>query len=244
MENSEVINTNEHCDSPVYVETSPVSSPVFVSKEREIDSESSTQVTDKLTDKLILPQLNESLLLPITSTNNVVNKDVPVNSYTLPTTPIPPTNITTTAHTPSTTTSTATTTSTEMVTIVIKDLNYCYEEFSKQIKENNLLISPQTIMRLLRLAMIIVEQTNESGNKKKEFVISLLKTVVTNNDNMLIEHKLEALNLISGNIISDSIDFLIDASKGKFDVNKVEKIAEEVAKSCLTRCWGILSKKK
>lgn len=244
MENSEIINTNEHCDSPVYVETSPVSSPVFVSKEREIDSESSTQVTDKLTDKLILPQLNESLLLPITSTNNVVNKDVPVNSSTLPTTPIPPTNITTTAHTPSTTTSTATTTSTEMVTIVIKDLNYCYEEFSKQIKENNLLISPQTIMRLLRLAMIIVEQTNESGNKKKEFVISLLKTVVTNNDNMLIEHKLEALNLISGNIISDSIDFLIDASKGKFDVNKVEKIAEEVAKSCLTRCWGILSKKK
>ena len=54
MENPDIVNTNEQCDSPVYVETSPVSSPVFVSKEREIDSESSTQVTDKLTDKLIL----------------------------------------------------------------------------------------------------------------------------------------------------------------------------------------------
>jgi hypothetical protein len=131
-----------------------------------------------------------------------------------------------------------------MVTIVIKDFSYCHEEFLKQIKENNLSISPETIMRLLRLAMIVVEQTNESGNKKKEFVISLLKTVVTNNDNILIEHKLEALNLITGNIVSDSIDFLIDASKGKFNVNKVEKIAEEVAKSCFAICWEKLSKKK
>jgi len=241
MENPEIINTNEHCDSPVYVEMSPVSSPVFVSKERETDSESSTQVKDKLTDKLILPQLNESLLLPIIETNSSSSSTVP----TSPTSPSP-SAAPTTAHTPTptTTTSAVTTTSTEMVTIVIKDLNYCYEEFSKQIKENNVSISPQTIMRLLRLAMIIVEQTNESGTKKKEFVISLLKMVVTNNNSMLTEHKLEALNLITGGIVSDSIDFLIDASKGKFDVNKVEKIAEEVAKSCFTICLEKFSKKK
>ena len=80
MENSEIINTNEQCDSPVYVQTSPVSSPVFVSKDTdtETETESSTQVTDKLTDKLILPILNELLLLPVTNNNNVVNKDVPV----------------------------------------------------------------------------------------------------------------------------------------------------------------------
>jgi hypothetical protein len=92
--------------------------------------------------------------------------------------------------------------------------------------------------------MIIVEQTNESGSNKKAFVINLLKEIVMNNRGMLTEHKLEALNLITGNIVSDSIDFLIDASKGKFDINKVEKIAEEVAKSCFTRCWEILAKKK
>jgi hypothetical protein len=249
MENPEIINTNEHCDSPVYVETSPVSSPVFVSKERETDSESSTQVKDKLTDKLILPQLNESLLLPIIETNSFSSSTVSTTtiSPTSPTSPslsAAPTTTHTHTHTHTTTTSAATTASTEMVTIVIKDLNYCYEEFSKQIKENNVSISPQTIMRLLRLAMIIVEQTNESGTKKKEFVISLLKMVVTNNNSMLTEHKLEALNLITGGIVSDSIDFLIDASKGKFDVNKVEKIAEEVAKSCFTICLEKFSKKK
>ena len=222
MENSEVINTNEHCDSPVYVETSPVSSPVFVSKETGSGSDSYIS--------------NEPLINPIIETNSS-SSSTASTSATSPTSP-------TTAPTHNAVATSSESTSTEMVTIVIKDLNYCYEEFSKQIKENNVSISPQTIMRLLRLAMIIVEQTNESGNKKKEFVISLLKMVVTNNNSMLIEHKLEALNLITGGIVSDSIDFLIDASKGKFDVNKVEKIAEEVAKSCFAICWDKFSKKK
>lgn len=226
MENPEIINTNEHCDSPVYVETSPVSSPVFVSKETGSGSDSYIS--------------NEPLINPIIETNSSSSS----TASTSPTSPTSPPAAPATAHTHNTVAASSESTSTEMVTIVIKDLNYCYEEFSKQIKENNVSISPQTIMRLLRLAMIIVEQTNESGTKKKEFVISLLKMVVTNSNSMLTEHKLEALNLITGGIVSDSIDFLIDASKGKFDVNKVEKIAEEVAKSCFAICLEKFSKKK
>ncbi len=235
MENTEIVNTNEQCDSPVYVEKSPVSSPVFVSK--ETDSESSTQVTDKL----ILPVLDESHIHPIVDTNSSSSSTVPT-SPTAPTTPSAPTtqsNKSNTTHIQSETSGTR-----EMITVVVKDFAYCQEEFLKQVKENNLAVTPETVMRLLRIAMIIVEQTNESGSNKKTFVINLLKEIVMTNKDMLTEHKLEALNLITGNIVSDSIDFLIDASKGKFDINKVEKIAEEVAKSCFTRCWGILSKKK
>ena len=99
-------------------------------------------------------------------------------------------------------------------------------------------------MRLLRMAMIVVEKTNETGSKKKEFVLNLLTEVVMTNDMMSPEDKEEALHLIRGGIVSDAIDFLIDASKGKFDVNKVEKIAEEVAKSCFTLCFEKLMKKK
>jgi hypothetical protein len=131
-----------------------------------------------------------------------------------------------------------------MVTVVVKDFTYCKEEFMKQVKENNLSISPEMIMRLLRLAMIVVDKTNEPGNKKKEFVINLLKEVVMKNNDISPEDKLQALNLIMGNVVSDSIDFLIDASKGKFDVNKVEKIAQEVAVSCFARCFERFSKKK
>lgn len=235
MENTEIVNTNEQCDSPVYVEKSPVSSPVFVSK--ETDNESSTQVTDKL----ILPVLDESHVHPIVDTNSSTSSTVPT-SPTAPTSPSAPTtqsNKSNTTHIQYETSGTR-----EMITVVVKDFAYCQEEFLKQVKENNLEVTPETVMRLLRIAMIIVEQTNESGSNKKAFVINLLKEIVMNNKVMLTEHKLEALNLITGNIVSDSIDFLIDASKGKFDINKVEKIAEEVAKSCFTRCWGILAKKK
>jgi hypothetical protein len=185
--------------------------------------------------------LDESHIHPIVDTNSSSSSTVPT-SPTSPTTPIAPTTQSTKSNTTHIQAETSETT--EMVTVVVKDFAYCQEEFLKQIKENNLAVTPETVMRLLRIAMIIVEQTNESGSKKKAFVINLLKEIVMNNKDMLTEHKLEALNLITGNIVSDSIDFLIDASKGKFDINKVEKIAEEVAKSCFARCWGMLSKKK
>jgi hypothetical protein len=92
--------------------------------------------------------------------------------------------------------------------------------------------------------MVIVEKTNETGSKKKEFVVNLLTEVVITNDLMSSEHKEEALHLIKGGVVTDAIDFLIDATRGKFDVNKVEKIAEEVAKSCFTICFEKFMKKK
>jgi hypothetical protein len=222
MENTNVVNTSEQCDSPIYVEISPTSSPVLVKK--ETDNEQSPNVIDKL----ILPELNESL----------IHHNKETSSSTSPTVP-PVVSPTTTSTTPATSAEPI-----EMVTVVIKDFTYCKEEFMKQVKENNLSISPEMIMRLLRLAMIVVEKTNESGSKKKEFVINLLKEVVMKNNDISPEDKLQALNLIMGNIVSDSIDFLIDASKGKFDVNKVEKIAQEVATSCFTKCFERFSKKK
>lgn len=236
MENPDIINTNEQCDSPVYISSnvnSPVNSPVFVSKESE--HESSTQFTEKL----ILPTLNDDILVSDTSRKNVsatTTTNVTSSSSNVILIEDVPVNIDETTPTTATTT--------EMVTIVVKDFKYCQEEFLKQIKENNLSVSAESVMRLLRIAMIIVEQTKESGSNKKEFVIKLLKDVVMNNASMLTEHKMEALNLITGNIVSDSIDFIIDASRGKFDINKVEKVAEEIAKTCFARCWERILKKK
>ena len=241
METTEIVNTNEGCDSPVYVEKSPVSSPVFVSKNKDTDSDTTPSL--QVTDKLILPALNMTLLSNDTSVEYVKHnkdKDVLINSSSSSSTPASPSSVTPSNPTLATTN----TTTVEMITVVVKDLKYCQEEFLKQIKENNLSISPETIMRLLRIAMVIVEETKEPGNKKKEFVISLLKEVVMSNNGMLTEHKLEALNLITGNIVSDSIDFIIDASRGKLDINKVEKIAEEVARTCFSRCFAWFSTKK
>jgi hypothetical protein len=231
MENVSVVKiaeqSNNQCDSPVYVEMSPASSPVFVSKEK--DSEILTQIRDKL----ILPELNESLIHHNTET-------ISSTSPTALPIVIPASTSTSTSTSPPSASAEAT----DMVTVVVKDFTYCQEEFMKQVKENNLSISPEMIMRLLRLAMVVVDKTNESGSKKKEFVINLLKEVVMKSNDISPEDKLQALHLIMGNIVSDSIDFLIDASKGKFDVNKIENIAQEVAVSCFTRCFERFSKKK
>jgi anti-sigma28 factor (negative regulator of flagellin synthesis) len=127
---------------------------------------------------------------------------------------------------------------------LVKDFKYCQEEFHRQITNGNYTISPETIMKLLRIAMTIVEQTKESGPNKKIFVINLLRDLFTNDKTGLLgEHKLEALNLIHGNVVSDAIDFIVDASKGKFDLNKIEVVAEHVAKSCFSHCLSRIFKR-
>lgn len=232
MENT---NTqNETCDSPVYVDTTPISSPV--SSPVIISKGSNHEWDVHVTDKLILPELNETDIRGVPEPNNSASSNA--------------TNVT--SHDTTTTTTDNKDVNIqvehshgkEMVTIVVKDFAYCKEEFLKSIKENNLSVSPETIMRLLRMAMVIVEKTNETGSKKKEFVVNLLTEVVMTNDLMLPEHKEEALHLIKGGVVTDAIDFLIDATRGKFDVNKVEKIAEQVAKSCFTICFEKFMKKK
>lgn len=231
MESTNILDTKETCDSPVYVDTTPISSPV--SSPVIISKGSNHEWDVHVTDKLILPELNEADIRGVPEPNNSASSNatnVPSHDTTTDNKDV---NIRVeNSH------------GKEMVTIVVKDFTYCKEEFLKSIKENNLSVSPETIMRLLRMAMVIVEKTNETGSKKKEFVLNLLTEVVMTNDMLSPEHKQEALHLIKGGVVTDAIDFLIDASKGKFDVNKVEKIAEEVAKSCFTLCFEKFMKKK
>jgi len=231
MESTNILDTKETCDSPVYVDTTPISSPV--SSPVIISKGSNHEWDVHVTDKLILPELNEADIRGVPEPNSSASSNatnVPSHDTTTDNKDV---NIRV-EHSQGN----------EMVTIVVKDFTYCKEEFLKSIKENNLSVSPETIMRLLRMAMVIVEKTNETGSKKKEFVLNLLTEVVMTNDMLSPEHKQEALHLIKGGVVTDAIDFLIDASKGKFDVNKVEKIAEEVAKSCFTICFEKFMKKK
>jgi hypothetical protein len=236
METTNILDTNETCDSPVYVDKTPLSSPISspVSSPVIISKGSNHEWDVHVTDKLILPELNEADIRGVPEPNNSASSNATnVTSRDTTTTDNKDVNIhVEDSH------------GKEMVTVVVKDFAYCKEEFLKSIKENNLSVSPETIMRLLRMAMVIVEKTNETGSKKKEFVVNLLTEVVITNDLMSSEHKEEALHLIKGGVVTDAIDFLIDATRGKFDVNKVEKIAEEVAKSCFTICFEKFMKKK
>ena len=235
-------------ESPVVVHTSPVSSPVFVnsndndtnnmySNNNELDELLETKTSPVVC--LDLPTLDESLI-KVQVENKPIEDPNTSNTTSNNGEGIKSTSTETTAVDTKTTENAAEKSAIQ----IVKDFKYCQDEFRKQLKEGNHIISPDTIMKLLRIAMTIVEQTKETGSNKKIFVVKLLTDIFINDTSSILgEHKLEALSLISGNVVSDAIDFIIDASKGKLNVNKIEEVAGNVAKSCFAQCWARIFKR-
>ena len=235
-------------ESPVVVHTSPVSSPVFVnsndndtnnmySHNNELDELLETKTSPVVC--LDLPTLDESLI-KVQVENKPIEDPNTSNTTSNNGEGIKSTSTETTAVDTKTTENAAEKSAIQ----IVKDFKYCQDEFRKQLKEGNHIISPDTIMKLLRIAMTIVEQTKETGSNKKIFVVKLLTDIFINDTSSILgEHKLEALSLISGNVVSDAIDFIIDASKGKLNVNKIEEVAGNVAKSCFAQCWARIFKR-
>ena len=134
----------------------------------------------------------------------------------------------------------------EKSSVIVKDFKYCYEEFEKQIKSQNVVVSMETIMRMLRIAMVIVEQSSETGKNKKEFVVRMIAKIVTDSTDLTIinaEMKLEILNMLYSPLFDDTIKLVVDASKGTLDLNKVQEVAAQVAVGCFSKCLAFLSKK-
>jgi hypothetical protein len=135
----------------------------------------------------------------------------------------------------------------DKASVIVKDFKYCYDEFEKQIKSQNVVISMETIMRMLRIAMVIVEQTNETGKNKKEFVVRMIAKIVSDYPDSTIisaEMKLEILNMLYSPLFDDTIKLVVDASKGTLDLNKVQEVAAQVAVGCFSKCLAFMSKKK
>ena len=135
----------------------------------------------------------------------------------------------------------------EKASVIVKDFKYCYSEFEKQLKTENVSISMDTIMRMLRIAMVIVEQTGESGKNKKEFAVRMIAKIVSDYPDSTIispEMKLEILNMLYSPLFDDTIKLVVDASKGTLDLNKIQEVASQVAVGCFSRCLAFLSKKK
>jgi hypothetical protein len=134
----------------------------------------------------------------------------------------------------------------EKAAVIVKDFKYCYDEFEKQIKSQNIVISMETIMCMLRIAMVIVEQSSETGKNKKDFVVQMIAKIVTDSPESTIinsEMKVEILNMLYSPLFDDTIKLVVDASKGTLDLNKVQEVAAQVAVGCFSRCLAFLSKK-
>lgn len=112
-------------------------------------------------------------------------------------------------------------------------------DLTTQIAEKNLAISPETIMQLLRMTMEAVEGTPIKGEEQKQLALRVLMELVKAAD-LPEEHMTLIKSLLDGGLMSNTIDLIVEATKGNLDVNK----ATEVAKGCFARCFGVFCRSK
>jgi hypothetical protein len=229
-------------ESPVIVTMSPVSSPTQANT-------TNAQICENVASQLmlVLPDLEE-----IASGEKVTIELQQVKEHETHEVSPPPSSSSSSSPSPQTEPEKEKESKTKLIeeekaSVIVKDFKYCYEEFEKQIKSQNVVISMETIMRMLRIAMVIVEQTNETGKNKKDFVVRMIAKIVSDYPDSTIisaEMKLEILNMLYSPLFDDTIKLVVDASKGTLDLNKVQEVAAQVAVGCFSRCLAFLSKKK
>jgi hypothetical protein len=97
-------------------------------------------------------------------------------------------------------------------------------------------VNAETIISVLKFAMEIVETTTLKGKAQNEMVNKLVKQVVKEAPIADDKEKL-LLDMIDNGILTQTIDLVVDASKGEVNVNSAAKVAV----GC---CWSIMSSKK
>jgi hypothetical protein len=95
------------------------------------------------------------------------------------------------------------------------------------------------LLQYTKYAMEIIELTSVKGDEQKELVIRLLKELI-NESNISYEMKEEALQFIRNGSLSKMIDIVVDATKGKLNINAIQEVALDNAANC---CFAFLRKK-
>lgn len=115
-------------------------------------------------------------------------------------------------------------------------LSNALNELEKKVSSID--IATTTLPEIIKEAMQIVEKTTIKGTQQREFVIKLLRKLFKDlTDN---EEEILLLKLIDNGTVCNMIDLVVDASKGKIDINKTIKISLSLLLSCgpymLTKC--------
>lgn len=115
--------------------------------------------------------------------------------------------------------------------------NLILAELKGQLKDTQL--EPFNLHIILKYVMEAVENSPLKGIEQKELAVSLIKELVnaqTDND----DTKAAMLILLDNGTIGNMIDLIIDATKGKLDVNKLKRFGF----NCFTVCFPVFCMKK
>jgi len=110
-------------------------------------------------------------------------------------------------------------------------LNMLKEKITSEIGDKQ--VDKQLLMKLLVIGMETVEKTKVKGKDQKDIVKEALIQVIKL-ESVKVPHE-EGLITFLENDVDDVIDLVVDASKGKIDINKAEKQAVSLVK-CIFTC--------
>ena len=99
-------------------------------------------------------------------------------------------------------------------------------------KLNTETLNSDLIIKFVVLVMELVEDTDVKGKSQKDLVLYIV-TEVINESPVEEEEKTLYLTILSSNNTSNTIDLIVDASKGNLNLNKVKKTAFGCLLSCL-----------
>mgnify|MGYP000235846278 CR=1 FL=1 len=105
-------------------------------------------------------------------------------------------------------------------------------KLKKILKIQNLKIDTKTAMLCLRYAMEVVELSQLKGTEQKTMALELIRTLL--DESSINETKKNIIHsLLDENILESAVDIIVDATKGKLEINDIQQVAE----NC---CWAFL----
>ena len=123
----------------------------------------------------------------------------------------------------------------EEINIEIKKPTFeiIYDSALKKVKEkvSAISITPSTLHLIIKYVMEEVEETPTKGAEQKEMALKLIRALVV--DLTEGEDEEVLLKLIDNNSVSNLIDLIVDATKGKLNINAVTKVTSGCINICI-----------
>tara|TARA_Y100000816_G_C26092426_1_gene577497 strand:- start:452 stop:796 length:345 start_codon:yes stop_codon:yes gene_type:complete len=114
----------------------------------------------------------------------------------------------------------------------MSDFDNCMKELKSKLQ--GVEVNVENFMVIVRFSMEVVEVTQLKGSAQKELAVRLVRTIVVEAPISDSKEKL-LLDMIDQGVLGNTVDLVVDASRGKLDVNTVVKVASGCCASFLKK---------
>lgn len=118
---------------------------------------------------------------------------------------------------------------------IVKDVLH---QLKDRMREHQLKLTPKTMVSIVKFAMEIVEKTALKGIQKRELVNEMLLHIIEASPISEDQRELCRM-LIENEFIGNTVDLIVNATKGTLKINRIQEFAEST-KSC---CFAFLSRR-